>query len=180
MFLVWASCWCWWGNKASLSQRTHFVIWPRSGVPLTCSDFIDRNEHFWHGSYKDNASFLNRGTHARAFSHLSTIFSLTMHMFCQKVKFLKAVKVSERLRRKMAKAKGWGRCFSRVRGIFGEATVPSLWPSTSSWPWWRPVLLSRWYKKTYFVKDIAKSYITIIQTVQSLEGPFEMSYYFDF
>ena len=39
--------------------------------------------------------------------HISVLFfSLTMHMFCQKVKFLKAVKVSERLRRKMAKAKG--------------------------------------------------------------------------
>ena len=104
--------------------------------------------------------------------HISVLlFSLTMHMFCQKVKFLKAVKVSERLRRKMAKAKGWGRCFSRVRGIFGEATVPSLWPSTSSWPWWRPVLLSRWYKKTYFVKDIAKSYINLSKLFNRWKDP---------
>ena len=98
-----SSCRCWWGYKASLPQRTHFVIWPRPGVTMTCSE----ERAFWHGSYKDNASFLSCG-----------FFSLTMHIFWQKGEFLKAVKVSEGSVEEDGKGKGMRAVLLKSEGNF--------------------------------------------------------------
>ena len=120
--------------------------------------------------------FFNCGPQARAFSHLSNIFSLTMHMFCQKDKFLKAYKVSDGSVEEDGKGKGMRAVLLKSEGNF--------WGGDRSFLVALNLILALVAASPavqVVQEDIfCQRYLPYIQTVQSLERPFEMGYYCGF